>query len=108
MDSDTEFVPVTISDDQTILLEVLIPDGREKASSLAKLNFPEFTRQLRAIVKSIGTEVDTWGASKVSIELGVSASLKNGQLIAVLCTGEAGASIKVTAEFTRRQPARDS
>ena len=93
-----QVVPIRLDDSTTINAAVTFLGGEEDVkSSLFKLD--DVTDQIRAISRHFATVLDDAKPDKAGLEFGIQLSVKEGRLTALLVSGEATATLKVSLEW---------
>jgi hypothetical protein len=61
--------------------------------------FSDLTNSIEGIASSLIETVKKVGPSKATVEFGVEAAVESGKLVALLCSGDATANLKITLEW---------
>lgn len=98
MEARTKVIPLKLSDNMTILVEARTLGGEEDVSSKF-LSFKPVTDAIEAIATQVDATVSKIKPNKVSIEFGLEVTVKSGELLTLLVSGEKKGNVKITMEW---------
>ena len=97
---DTAIVPLTGSTVDGVLIEVTVIDPEQDVAFEA-LDLDGLVAAVKGVASSFATALREAGPSKATIELGVTAGLDAGRLVAILGKASASSTLKLTLEWER-------
>lgn len=94
-------IPAKLPDGTEIRIEArhLDDDGRPQQVGIANLAFADLVPSIQGISETVLTAIKNVAPSKATVEFGIEASLEAGKLVALLCSGETKANLKISLEW---------
>jgi hypothetical protein len=100
MEQTTEIVPVQITNDKVVQVQVTTLGGEENVAILDHLpTFDEVTGAIEEISRAIAGSIEKVKPRKASVQFGLNVSAQEGKLTALLVQGSGTASVTVTLEW---------
>ncbi|BDA66291.1 hypothetical protein CAL7716_004570 [Calothrix sp. PCC 7716] len=101
MEPRTKVIPVKVTDTLTLLVEARTLGGEEDVSSKF-LSFKPVTDAIEAIATQVATTVEKIKPDKVAIEFGLEVTVKSGEILTLLVSGEKKGNLKITMEWENK------
>ena len=92
-------VPVTLSDGATIAVEILGTERETEVAWKKPYELDEVLQALRALGNELIAPLRPLACDGVELELSLALTVASGKLTALLVSGEANASVKVTLRW---------
>ena len=95
-------IPVKLPDGSQIRVEARHLDSGGKREKVGITDLPFFADlipSIEGISQTVLAAIEKVGPKKASVEFGIEASIEAGKLVALLCSGEATANLKITLEW---------
>jgi hypothetical protein len=98
-----EIIPITMPDGGAFLLEISSAGQQDfkKVSGKNIFEHEQLAGSITALSTMLGNAVKAASPDKFSLEFGIEISAKAGQLLALLCSSEGKANLKVTLEWNK-------
>ena len=95
-----QLIPVEV-EGSTILIEAVVLGGEEEIAGAGKPSFAVVWQSVTKVARELATSLNQVKPDRATIEFGCQFAIESGQLTALLVSGSATGSIKVTLEWVK-------
>ena len=101
MEQSTEIVPLQISEDKVVQVQVTVPDGEQDIGIREDIlaTFGEVTDAIEEISRAIASSIEKVRPQRASVQFGLAFTVQEGNLTALLVQGSGTASVTITLEW---------